>query len=248
MDRSAYDKHLTLEERHFWRVTKRRLVRELIERHGGTSRPLRLCDIGGASSLLARDLGTMAEVIVVEPDPAMVELARERLGLDARVGALPGPLPEQPEYDVVTLLDVLEHLDDDFGALEAIRSQLRPGGILVLTVPALPELWSSHDEILHHRRRYRRADVVRLLERAGFEVERATYWTGLLLGLVAAQRWYWRRQGGPPTYRVEVPSAPVNWALSQAMNVERRLLSHVDLPIGSSLAIVARVPASRAAA
>ncbi len=90
----------------------------------------------------------------VETDPALLARARER-GLDARAGALPDAIPLEPgRWDAVCLFDVLEHLDDEAGALAACRRLLAPGGRLFVTVPAYAWLWSRHDELLGHRRRY----------------------------------------------------------------------------------------------
>ncbi|MFY0541186.1 hypothetical protein [Nannocystis pusilla] len=108
-------------------------------------------------------------------------------------------------------------------------------------MPALPILWSDHDVAVHHRRRYTKATLRPVLERAGFRLERLSYHTCLLFPLVFAQRVASRLRGlkAKPEYDVRVPAAPLNQALLTVMEAERRLLRRVDLPIGSSLVAVA---------
>lgn len=247
MDRSAYDRYWQLEERHFWRVGRRRMLLELLERHlpaAGDGRARRLLDVGGACTLITRELQRFGEVTMVEPDEPTAAFARDELGLDARVGSLPDRMPVEGPFDVITLLDVIEHIDDDRAALRAVRELLRPGGLLLLTVPALPWLWSDHDVSVHHRRRYVRGGLGPLLEESGFAVDRLSYHTSLLFPLVAAQRLAMRARGvkAKAEYQVSVPPAPINAALLGIMDLERRLIRDRELPIGSSLVAVCRRP------
>ncbi len=237
MDRSAYDQYFALEEKHFWRVARRTLVLELIEKHRPAPGPLRLLDVGGACSLIPKEMQRFGAVTVIEPDAATVEFSRHVLGLDVRLGSLPDQLPVAGPFDVVTLFDVLEHIDDDAGALQAVHPLIRPGGLLLLTVPAVPLLWSSHDVSVHHKRRYLRDGFERLLVDNGFRIDRISYHTCLLFPVLAAQRLGDRFRGTDPhaQYSVTVPAAPVNRLFAAVMEIERRLFSRFDLPIGSSL-------------
>jgi len=241
VDRTAYDRYFALEERHFWRVARRKLVLELLERHRPGPGPLRILDVGGACSLIPREMQRFGPVTVIEPDAATVEFSRRELGLDVRCGGLPDKLPVEGPFDVITMLDVLEHIDDDAGALRAIRPLLRPGGLLLLTVPALPVLWSSHDVSVHHKRRYLRPGFRSLIEANGFVANRLSYHTSLLLPVLAPQRIADRWKGIDPhaEYKVKPPPAPVNRAFAAVMSVEASLFRRMDLPIGSSLVAVA---------
>lgn len=249
MDRSAYDRWLELDGVHFWRIAKRELVLGLAARHSPPPRPgaaLRILDIGGANSLLSRALARLGDLTLVEPDAETVALVRAAAGLDVRVGHLPDALPVAGPFDLITLLDVFEHIDDDRAAARVVRDLLRPGGVLIASVPALPLLWSDHDVANHHFRRYVRRDFRELLLGAGLVIERLTYFTSLLLPLVAAQRLLSRLRRGIPErseYPVRVPPAPLNRALLGVMGLERALLRRLDLPLGSSLIAVCRRPA-----
>lgn len=248
MDRSAYDRWFELEDRHFWRIAKRELILELVERHKPQpqpGQPLRLLDIGGANSLLSRELARFGDMTIVEPDLPTVEFARQAHGLDVRHGSLPDDVPVEGTFDVITLIDVFEHIDDDLAAARAVFELLRPGALLIASVPALPILWSDHDVANHHRRRYVMRDFRELLLGGGFAVERLSYHTSLLFPAVFAQRLFSRFRKGiqeKAEYPVTVPPAPINRSFYAVMNLERKLMRHVDMPIGSSLVAVCRRP------
>lgn len=242
MDRSAYSQHYELDKRHFWRIAKRRLVLQWIERFVPQQGDLRLLDIGGACSIVSQQLERFGEVTVVEPDHETADLARSQLGLSVRIGALPNDIDLPGSFDVVTLLDVLEHIDDDLASLQTIHGLLNPSGILLLTVPAYQWLWSDHDVVLHHRRRYTRSRLRSVLQQAGFAIERMSYYTSLLLPVVATQRLASRlqRSTGEPRYRVRQPHRLVNSLMGAVMSLERLLLNPLNMPFGSSLIAVAR--------
>lgn len=237
MDRTAYDRYFALETRHFWKRARRALVQDLVETYRPQqAEPLRLLDVGGGPTLVALELARFGEVMVVEPDAPTVELMRGR-GVNIVQGSLPDDLPPGP-FDVVTCLDVLEHVDDDRGAARALRGLVRPGGLFLCTVPAYPWLWSEHDVAVHHKRRYTRAGFEATLRDAGFQIRRLTFHTGLLLPVLVAKRVAERaRKPNPaPEYDTKVPPAPVNAAFGLVMGLEGRLIHRgVNLPWGSTL-------------
>jgi len=150
-------------------------------------------------------------------------------------------------FDVVLALDAFEHFDDDVAAMRETFRVLRPGGLLVATVPAFMALWSPHDVAYHHKRRYRRPQLRERLVAAGFHVERASYSTATLflpvLALRRLRRWRGERPGEETTSDFAVPfPAPVEWLASGITRAEVALERHVDLPVGVSLLAVARRP------
>lgn len=243
MDRSAYDQYMAIERGHFWRNAKRQLVLELIgERFPGRS-DLHLIDIGGAASLIAKDMQAFGRVETVEPDEAMVNVARSAQGIVVHQGNLPDGLPKLEPAHVITLLDVVEHIDDDLSALRAVAPLLTPDGIVIVTVPALRWLWSDHDVALHHKRRYTKDTLSALFTKAGYRIERLSYYTSLLLPLLAGTRLASQlkpKKPGPPAYDVSVPMQPVNTVLGSVMTAERKLLKRLDMPLGSALFAVVR--------
>jgi SAM-dependent methyltransferase len=241
VDRSAYVQHYQLDQKHFWRISKRKLVLEWMDRYLPPARGCKVLDIGGACSLISQQLARFGEVTVVEPDRESVQLARSELGVNAIVGSLPHGVNLPGPFDVITLLDVLEHVDEELESLRTIKRLLNEHGTLVLTVPAYQWLWSEHDSALHHRRRYSKARLRKSLDLSGFDVARISYYTSFLLPMVVLQRLgsRLRRSSAEPTYRVRVPNRMVNCALGAVMSLERWLLRHVNLPCGSSLIAIA---------
>jgi len=178
----------------------------------------------------------------VDSSPLACALARARTDAEireARVEALPFG---EGRFDAVGSMDVLYHLDDDGAALRESLRVLRPGGVLIVNVPAYPWLWSYHDEAVEGRRRYTRAGILALLAGAGFERARAFHWNGLPLPLVIIRR---KLMPPPPSGSdVRLYGPPIEAAFAAMMAAERALMRlGFTLPFGSSILAVARKPA-----
>jgi SAM-dependent methyltransferase len=190
-------------------------------------------DVGcGTGSLLER-LGT-----AVEPwglDPSLESVARGRArglrnlheGFVDVIGSLP-----QAHFAGVGFFDVLEHLDDDLGALRLAHGALRPGGVVVATVPAFQWLWSRHDEVHQHRRRYRQEELGQRMREAGLSLEVLTYYNARLFPVAAAARVVGRVLGLKGSPDTAVPPAPVNWLLERIFLSERRALGRATTDHG----------------
>ena len=240
MDPAYLAAHVEEDRRH-WYFRGRATVINAALRRVLPPRRLRLVDIGCGTGAVLRDLGELGDAVGIEANDTLLAVARSA-GLDARKGALPDDLPIAPGWaDVVLLLDVIEHLDDDLGALHGAAALLGTGGVLVLTVPAYPWLWSAHDAILGHRRRYVARGLRRLVERAGYRVERLTYFNTVLFPAIAGRRLY-KRWRGDNRHDLERPGPLVNSALERLFSLERHVVPTVALPFGTSLFVVARRP------
>ncbi|HEX8207486.1 MAG TPA: methyltransferase domain-containing protein, partial [Solirubrobacteraceae bacterium] len=135
-------------------------------------------------------------------------------------------------FDLLLATDVLEHVDDDAAALRELRRVAAPGALLLVTVPAHPRLWSEHDVALHHRRRYRRAELLERVRGAGWDPVVVTWWNAFLLAPIAVARRVGRSS--------ETPSR-ANRLLDALLAIEARLVrSGTDLPAGVSLALAAK--------
>ena len=245
MDAAVYRAHAELEREHWWFVGRRAVVSDVIERHVGT-RIGRILDVGCGTGGMLPLLGRFGGVTGVEPEPFAVEHAR-RQPVEAEVilGRVPENVPPTADYDLVTAFDVIEHLEDDVSGLRAMVSAARPGASLVLTVPALPWLWSEHDVANGHFRRYRRSDLARVLNEAGLELCHLSSFNAVLFAPIAAVRLAGRlgrnERPGRSDFDMGLPPRPVNRALARLLGGERRLVSGRGLPIGVSLIAVARV-------
>jgi SAM-dependent methyltransferase len=232
-----------VEDRHWWFVVRRGIVSDAIEAH----RPDRVdavlevgCGAGGFLAQLSR-LFPGATVRGVEPSDAARAGAVAR-GYDVSEGLFQDLSAADGSADVLVALDVLEHCEDDSAALAEARRVLRPGGVLVLTVPALPSMWSEHDRVNGHHRRYTRGDLAARARAAGLEVLRATCFNTVLLPPAWVARAGAEMLGLPAVSGVRVPFAPVNAALRGLFGLERPWLRGHDLPVGTSVLLVARRP------
>lgn len=241
MDRSLRDALAAVEDRHWWFEGRRRIVAAVLASmdRGSDTRLLEAgCGNGANLGMLAR----FGLVSAFEPDAGDLERASRRGAARVCPGSLPDSVPFEGErFDVIAALDVLEHVDDDRAALAALAPKLADGGRLVITVPALPWLWSAHDESNHHRRRYTRLSLRDALREAGFLVERITYFNTILFLPVAIARTLGRR------FRLDtagtgMPAGPLNRLLTGIFAAERRVVVRRSLPFGVSLLAVARLP------
>jgi SAM-dependent methyltransferase len=168
---------------------------------------------------------------------------------DVRVAGLNALPFEDASFDLVTTLDVIEHIDDDVAALREMRRVARPEGRLLVTVPAYPALWSSHDELNHHRRRYTRETLLAAVERAGWQPLRTTFFNSLLLPVAAAYRLAERWGLTPPGQtsagheaQLELATSWVNGLLERILLTEAEVIAggRRRLPAGLSLMAIMR--------
>ncbi|MBN2564523.1 MAG: class I SAM-dependent methyltransferase [Candidatus Eisenbacteria bacterium] len=238
-------KMFELEDTYWWFVARRQLVRELIERYAPADRQLSILDVGCGTGATLKAIQDQGAEMGLDRSSTALAFSRQR-GLRRLAQATAEALPVAGEsLDVVLALDLLEHIEDDEAAVKELGRVLRPGGILVVAVPALPELWSEHDEALDHVRRYRGKRLRRLLLQAGLRVEKLSPLILALLapiaGLRALQRLIPRKKDTPETAFI-IPPRVINNLLILTLRLERVWLRHFNLPVGVSLVAVARKP------
>lgn len=233
MEPDAYREMAATEGRHWWFAGRRAILASLISRFelSPTAKILELgCGTGGNLDMLRR----FGEVAAMETDDAARAIALEKTGgrFDIRPGRCPDRIPFAGQrFDLVCMIDVLEHIDQDVATLLALRGLLAPGGRVLVTVPANPWMWSQHDEFLHHKRRYTAAELREKALQARLEVSLLTYFNTLLFPLAATAR----------LLNVEgsaVPPAPLNRLLQAVFSAERFVAGRVALPFGVSLLAV----------
>ncbi|MCC7541711.1 MAG: class I SAM-dependent methyltransferase [Deltaproteobacteria bacterium] len=243
-----------VEHEHFWFVGTRDILLEVLRRALGSDDALaraRIVDVGCGTGYTETRLPAPFDGgarLAVDLSPIALTLARLQKNPPALLQADAGKLPIlDASLDVALSLDVLEHLDDDVAGARELARVVRPGGLVVVTVPAFRALWSAHDVALHHRRRYRRTEIVDVLERAGLAVEHATYFNTLLFPVVAAMRLAGRvreRIAGPSANGAEsdakLPPRLLNRVLHRVLAAERHVVGRVPMPVGVSILVVAR--------
>ena len=226
-----------IEESHWWFQGKRELLETLLE----DVRPgARLLDLGCGTGGMLRRWMARASCAGVDRSPLALRICRSK-GFESVVRAELQKPPFRPgTFDVVLILDVLEHLEDDLGFLSSAATLCAPCGRLVISVPAFQALWSRHDETFQHRRRYRLQQLATLVERAGLVPERLTYTNALVFPLAAPWRMLTQRVGLAPRHDFFTLPGPLNRVLVRAYQLEARILRRWDLPFGLSAVVVAR--------
>lgn len=240
MDPKAYDQMAQLEDVHWWFVARRQILSQVLQ-----SLPLPAqtqileagCGSGGNLSLLAA-FGTVWGMELSES--ARHRAQARNIGV-IQAGHLPDRIPfEGQRFHLIALLDVLEHLDQDQPALRALADRLDPAGFFLITVPAYPWLWSRHDDLNHHKRRYTRPQLLQVVEQAGLKVEQINFFNFLLFPLVAGIRLAQRALKQTESDDLTLPSPLVNWILTGIFGLERFWITRMPMPFGVSLMVVAR--------
>lgn len=245
MDVAEIARLAAYEDWYWWHRARRRIIEHLLDR-ALQGDGLRILDVGAGTGATSKALERYGRVLAVDASPEAVTIARQR-GLDvARMDARKLAFPDAV-FDLVVALDVIEHLQDDAAAAGELRRVLKPGGVLLVTVPAYQWLWSSHDVANNHWRRYRRRELRRLLRGANLDVEVCSYVMMSMLIPAAAYRLLERLPGrrvaaDEAEVRFTPVPRPINWVLSHAAAWGGRLAGRVWLPFGLSIAAVARRP------
>lgn len=239
MERVVYEQMAELDQRHWWYVARRKVLTDLIRREVRPPADARILEVGCGTGHNLAMLGQFGWVDALELDDEARALAEKRLGKPIFSASLP-ELKGVPErhYDLIAALDVIEHVADDEAALASIARRLKPGGKLVMTVPAHQWMWSAHDVANHHQRRYSHRALRRLVEGSPLRLDKTGYFNSLLFPLAIAERMASKARGKEGA-DVSLPAAPLNAALEKAFAAERYLVGRLPLPPGLSLFAIA---------
>lgn len=241
MERVVYEQMAELDERHWWYRARRDVLAALIGRLANPPANARILEIGCGTGHNLPMLGAFGEVDALELDEEARGHATRRLGREV----MSAPLPElagvsNRHYHLIGAFDVIEHIDDDEAAIRSIASKLKPGGKFVMTVPAHTWMWSAHDVVNHHKRRYSKRALKALIEGSPLRLDAIGYFNSFLFPAAVADRMSSKIRGKDDA-DLKLPSAPVNAVLEKTFAAERHLIGRLPLPPGLSLYAVASV-------
>lgn len=243
MNADEYRRMADLEGVQWWYAGMRRIARSLLSPLLDEATPRRILDAGCGTGWNLQELSSFGETHGIDLSPLAVITTRRRGGRVVQGNVL--GLPYAPQsFDVVTSFDVLYHawVKDDAQAVRELSRVLKPGGLILLKVPALKILWGAHDEAVHSRHRYTRGEVEALLRESGLVLVRSTYANTLLFPVLLTRRFLDRllsRHGSD----VEMLPPWMERAFGGLLSIEASLVRFLDLPIGASVFAIARKPA-----
>lgn len=229
-----------IQKKHWWFSTKRRIILSLIDHHCKLTKESTILDIGCGSGLMLDDLKQRGQLSGMDMSEEAISFSKELYDGPIKKGALPDDIPYPTDYfDLITALDVIEHVDDDVGSLKSMKRHLRPGGTAIITVPAYMFMWTHFDELNEHKRRYTRGELKLKLLNAGFVIERISYYNTFLFPFIVLIRFFNNAIGRDGQTDVDMPSKLINSILKAIFGFERYFLPHLAFPFGVSvLAIV----------
>ena len=242
MQPEAYRQMSETEDSHWWFVGRRAILSAVIGAMLGERR-VRIIEIGSGTGGNVSMLQRWGDVTAVEMDATARELAEAKTGVRVRGGSLPDNLGVPAEsFDLVCMFDVLEHIDDDIGALRDVSRLLAPGARILLTVPAHPFLWGPHDEFLHHKRRYTREALEKSCAAAGLRATRLAFFNFWLFPIAVTLRVVQRLSRNSAVDGGAVPFAPLNKLFTSIFASEAGRLRRRGFPTGLSLLAVLERP------
>jgi len=240
MSPSAYSEMAQVQDRHWWFVARRKILHSELVRLNLPA-DASILEVGSGTGANLGLLSEFGHVTALEMSANAIALSRVRSDFDAsRIVTQQKRCPDDldsltQQFDLICLFDVLEHIEDDELSLSRLKTLLKPGGTLMLTVPAYSWMWGPHDIHLHHKRRYSKTRLLADCARAGLSVQRASYFNTLLFPLAVVARLLERMTGKQSNAASRVPQRLVNAFLTSVFSFEGILLSRMTLPFGLSL-------------
>jgi SAM-dependent methyltransferase len=239
-----------LYRQHWWWRARERYVLTWIERLARSSGFGAILDIGCGDGLLFEQLRRFGDVWGIEPDSRLLSANSPWRKRIENVPFGPG-YSSGRRFDLILMLDVLEHIEADRESLQRVHDLLEPGGVAIVTVPALPALWSRHDVANCHYRRYTLAALRGLIGATSFECLELHYFFGWTVLPLYVRRWLYTGVpggDGAADYEVKPPGRLLNRLLLGTCLMEQRFSTGRGVPVGSSLFAVLRRPAAAACA
>jgi ubiquinone/menaquinone biosynthesis C-methylase UbiE len=243
MEQSYSLKYHELEEKHWWFIGRRDIIFGLIKDH---RRDVEILEIGCSGGVLIEFLNKQGFLKLhgIDIDERAIEICRQRGIKQVMVADAQETGFKEEQFDVLIASDVLEHIKDEDKALREWYRILKPGGTLIIFVPAFQFLWSNHDEVNRHFRRYSKSALVKILEKNSFKTEKVSYWNFSLFFPISLFRLFQkflsanRKRASAQLYEF---NTLINKTLEYILRLENNFLSTgINLPIGVSLFIIGR--------
>jgi len=241
MNINMYRMFFLTQKKHWWFVTKKNIVLDQINQYLKLKFDSKILDIGCGSGLMLNSLEGLGQTFGLDMSDDAIKFSKEIFNGEVKKGFLPDQIPYPDNYfDLITALDVIEHIDEDIASLQSMRNLLSENGRAIITVPAYMFLWSKFDEMNEHKRRYTLHELKDKLNQADFTIEKISYYNTLLFPLVFIVRMlnnFLHRDGSSD---VDLPPSLLNKLLKNIFGLEKYLLRNFNLPFGVSILAVVK--------
>ena len=242
MEEIVYHTNFQLENTYWWFIARNRIVMELLNKFVKIDPASQVLDVGCGTGGFTKKLLEQYDTIGLDTSPLAIEYCKQREIEKLFLGPLNEFPTENYRIQAITILDVIEHIESDEAIVQQLYDTLPHNGWLVATVPAYKWLWSEHDVLHKHYRRYTKKEFVTLLRKHNFEIEFASYFNSLLFGLSAVNRIF-----GNLFHKKNEPVAPVDPVppfldkiFKSVFQSEKNLLPHIKFPFGLSILVIAK--------
>jgi SAM-dependent methyltransferase len=244
MDKNYYKEYYTLERNHWWFKIRAKIILFLIDKslQNKPNTKLKILNVGAATCKSSEILSQYGDVTSLEFDKDCCDFVKNNLKIDIISGSLLNLPFANQAFDVVCAFDVIEHVEDDLTAVTEMKRVCKNGGLIVVTVPAFMSLWSEHDVVNHHFRRYTKANLLQLFYKIKLKPTTVTYFNTLLflpififrmLGKLVPQKWIRKGAGSDATIMSE--EGILNSLLYRIFGAELFLLKFMKFPFGVSI-------------
>lgn len=243
MDRQYYIEYFELERKHWWFRVRGKIIEDFLTKSINITSPLKILNVGAATGRTSEILSKYGEVTSIEYDKDCCSFTSEKLGMPVlHASILDLPFPDS-SFDLVCAFDVIEHVEDDGTSVYEMERVCKKGGIIYITVPAFNKLWSHHDVVNHHHRRYVMQDILRLFAPFKGEIIHKTYFNSLLFVPIFCFRMLsnllsftlTKKKGSGSDFSVVNDKSIVNTILLNIFSFERVLLRKIRFPVGISI-------------
>tara|TARA_S200000501_G_scaffold368487_1_gene406406 strand:+ start:2064 stop:2792 length:729 start_codon:yes stop_codon:yes gene_type:complete len=236
MDKENYKSEISLMNNHWWFVSRKLILKNILDQYVDKSNKLNILEIGCGSGGNLNFLSKYGTLSALELDDNARAHATSKNICKVDYGKLPYDIPFDKRFDIICLFDVLEHIEEDILSLTTIHEYLNKGGKIILTVPAYMFLWSRHDMYSHHKRRYNMSQINRMLKSTGYNVKYSSYFNFLLFPMIFTFRLLEKiirfdlRKND-----LKQENKIVNYLLKKIFSFESKLLPRLSVPFGMSI-------------
>lgn len=242
MQEIVYHTNYRLEESYWWFIARNKIISRIINKTADLQPKSNVLDVGCGTGGFAEHISGKYNVLCLDTSPIALEYCKKR-GLENRfLGVLSDFPKDKFKIDAVTMLDVIEHIEDDAAVIKEVYDLLEPGGTFIAAVPAYQWLWSEHDVIHMHYRRYTKKQIVSMFREAGFEVTFSSYYNFFLFPLAALKRIADKilKTKKKDTEPVEEVAPWLNSIFTKIFSAEAAFLPQIRFPFGVSIVLTAK--------